>query len=274
MVKSIGVDIGGTNIRAGLISNGRIINSVTVSTQKKKSKELFNCVVSCIRKVWDDNIEYIGIGCPGPLDYKLGKVLKTPNLPFHNYDLKNRLEIEFRKTVFLDNDANCFSYAQFTKYEVSSLFGITLGTGVGSGFVLDGAIYHGRLFASEIGKIPFEEGILEDYLSESALVSVSLKNGIKVKSTHELFLLCMDGSKKAIKVFEGYGRNLGKAISIIHAVLDPEVVVIGGGISNAWRFFSKSMEKELSKRCIFRKPKVVKSMIKDAGILGAGMLGE
>ena len=115
MVKYIGLDIGGTHIKAGLITKtGKIQKEVSVDTQSfRGEKVVFENIVNAIEEVMTKDVKAIGIGCPGPLNTKKGTIIKTPNLPFKNYPLVSKLSKKLKlKNIVLDNDANCFALGE------------------------------------------------------------------------------------------------------------------------------------------------------------------
>ena len=156
MQNIIGVDLGGTNIKTALItSKGKIIKKYETSTQANKgSKTVVNNIIDSIEKIKSGKIAGIGIGSPGPLNYKTGTITNPVNLPFRNTPLRKIIQNKFKLKTFLDNDANCFAldeavFGQGKKYE--NVVGITLGTGFGGGLVINKKVYHGRNNAAELG---------------------------------------------------------------------------------------------------------------------------
>jgi len=274
---NLGIDIGGNSIKAAIISHGKIIKKLEVKTGKEK-KIIIEQLINIIKKLDKNNI---GIGCPGPLDIKKGIILNTPNIPLQNVRLKQILKKKFRKKIFIDNDANCFTLAEAlygaarkNKYVI----GLTLGTGIGSGFVIDKKIYHGRGKATELGHTTINfsgpkcncgnKGCAESYLNANAIVK---KSKLKIKNPAELYFLAKKHNKQALKEWKEYGKLLGIFIANIVDSFDPDIIVIGGNIAKAWNFFNKSMLEE-SKRAIIKPCKVVKAKLKDSGIIGAGSL--
>jgi glucokinase len=272
----IGIDVGGTTIKAGLIVKGRIVKRFMAPTQTRTSKQVIAALNECINALWQDDIKTIGIGIPGVVDRNQGVVIKTSNLPLYHIFIQEQLQREWQRSVIIDNDANCFALAHTHHYEVPVLLGITLGTGFGSGLVLDGVIYRGSAFASEIAKVPWHSTHIsteraEDIISKQGIISLADAFGIHINDPKELFDMAAT-AQNARRVFEVFGDELGKVLATAHMLYDPDVIVIGGNIAGAWRYFAKPMKSSLSQQSYFRVPKVVRSPIKDAGILGAGML--
>jgi len=281
----IGVDFGGTNIMAGLILNNKIIKKTEVKTEASKGKNaVIKNLIKAINSVMTKNVAGIGIGSPGPLDYRKGIIVKPKNIPLKNVNLKKVLEKKFKIPVVIDNDANCFTlgealYGSGKNYDC--VIGLTIGTGVGGGIVINKKIFHGRMNAGELGhtSINFNGikcncgniGCIEEYVSARGIMR--LAKGLKAKTPLEVYNLALKGNKKAIKVFEKMGFYLGIAAANFVNIFDPDIIIIGGGISNAWEFFSKSMKNTVKERCVVNKnPIIIKSRLKDAAIVGAASL--
>ncbi|MBS1266221.1 MAG: N-acetyl-D-glucosamine kinase [Candidatus Woesearchaeota archaeon] len=282
----VGLDIGGTSIKAGLVSKGKILSKAVVKTQTRKgTKAVFRNILDAIDSVKTKDISGIGVGCPGPLDYKKGVIINSPNVPLKNFKICSKLKKRFNTKVLLDNDVNCFALGE-TLYgsgkDFSFVVGVTLGTGVGGAIVLDKKIYHGRSNAGEFGHMTIKydgeyskcgnTGCFETMCSARGILRIAGLKGLKVRSPKEIYDLATNKDKVAKKVFEEYGEYLGIGLTNIIYALDPKVIIIGGNISLAWKYFSKSMKKSISKRCMFEPSKVLKSELRFAGIIGAASL--
>jgi len=281
----IGVDLGGTNIRAGLVLGSKVIKKVEVKTEPDKGKAIvIKNLVKAINNVMTKGVIGIGIGSPGPLDYRKGLIIRTKNIPLERVNLKKILEKKFNVPVFVDNDANCFAlgeavYGSGKKH--NCVIGLTIGTGVGGGIVINKKVLHGRLNAGELGHMTIKfdgrkarscnNGDLEEYVSTRGIMRTA--KGLKAKTPLDVYNLALKGNKKAINVFEKMGFYLGIAVANFVNIFDPDVVIIGGGISNAWKFFSKSMKKTVKQRAYVNKnPIIIQSRLKDAAVLGAALL--
>lgn len=275
----IGVDIGGTKTRAGLIEGKKIYKKIELLTEAKKGKEkVIRNITRAISHVLDKRAEGIGVGIAGLVSKN--KVTKTPNLPLNNFDIKKYIEKKFRKKTAVENDSRCAALAE-AKYGAGkgyrNMVMITLGTGVGGGIIIDGKIYRGKGNAGEIGHMTIKHdgiksrccnnhGCLEELTSARAVKRYFGEN----INPLEIEKMALMGDKKAIRAYEEMGRNLGIGIANIANILSPEIIVIGGGIANAWKLFEKEMNKEIRKRS-FAKTKVARAKIKDAGIIGAAL---
>ncbi|MBW2974931.1 ROK family protein, partial [Candidatus Woesearchaeota archaeon] len=238
-------------------------------------------IIDSIERLMDNDTGSIGIGSPGPLDYRTGIIGKTPNLPLQGVNLKSLIKSRFRKKVCIENDANCFVLAEAilgAGKKNSFVAGLTIGTGLGSGLVIDKKIYHGRCSAAEIGHTTINfngpkskcgnNGCLESYVSARGILS---RTSLKVDDTKELFDMASKGNKKALAAWEKTGFYLGIGITNIINTLDPEIIVIGGKIAGAWPYFNRKLKETVKERALF-KCKIVKSSLKDGGILGAALL--
>lgn len=283
MKSIIGVDIGGTTIKAGVVSKSKVIKKTKLKTEDNKGKAIvINNIISSIERLMDKNVAAICIGCPGPLNYKTGLIGKTPNLPLGGVNLKKIIKKKFKKKVYIDNDANCFALAEAVlgagkKYK--NVVGLTIGTGLGSGLVINKKVYHGKCFATEIGHMTINfngpksrcgnDGCLESYVSIRGILSIAKR--LNVKSVEELSNLASLGNKRALAVWKETGSYLGIGIANVINILNPEIIIIGGQIAKAWPYFNKKMKEIVKKRALFS-CKIVKSELKDAGILGAALL--
>jgi glucokinase len=279
----IGVDLGGTNIKTGLVDlSGKIIKKYEIPTEAKKgTKAVIDNIAKTIRAVETGKVIGIGIGSPGPLNYRTGTILNPVNLPFRKTPLRAIIQDKFKVKTFLDNDANCFALAeaifgQGKNYE--NVAGITLGTGVGGGVVICKKIYHGKNNAAELGHMTIKydgprsrcgnHGCIETHASARGIKSLFDKKS----DPKQIEDLAIQGNKKALKTYNKMGCFLGVGITNIIYAFDPDIIVLGGKISNGWILFRKAMNKEIKDRYFSIPGKVVKSNLKEPGILGAAAL--
>lgn len=309
---AIGIDIGGTNLRGAIVNRkGEFLERYTRSSQANKGIDhLIENLILLIEKL-DTNSEIsgIGIGIPGIIDARNGILTQAPNIRnVSNYPLIKVLtrQIKSGRNLFIENDANCAAMGEFTfgaGKNVDSLIMITLGTGVGGGIILDGKIWRGAYgMAGEIGHMKIYpggykcncggRGCLESYSSLGGIKNY-IKEGInnnkintslinEIKSTREedypelFFKKAKSGNKFAGNLWNEFGKTLGIGIANLTNLLNVELVVIGGGIANAWGMFIdqlKQSAKENTLTAPYRNLKIVKSKLKgDAGILGAASL--
>ncbi len=302
----IGVDIGGTFIKAGVVDkSGNILGSIKVPTHSKHDSdscrlaesnrsEVIHTIIFAIERLMPKHgkgISHISVGVPGSVDVKNGNILHSPNTPLSNVPLAKILQSRFKKKVILENDANCFGIAEAkigAGRTCKNVLCLTLGTGIGSALVVDGKLFKGKGGAPELGHttINLNEpkcscgnfGCVEEYISSRGLLRIAYSYGLgtknisTVKDPLDIFLAAEKGNKKAIKTFDEYGRLLGTALANFVDAFDPDIIILGGQISKSWKYFSKSMAAEMKKRSFLSPCKVVQTKIEEAGVVGAGLL--
>lgn len=243
----IGVDLGGTKIHAARIRNGKVEATVrqTISATAGEAQVLDE-IFQAIDRVKDGNLAAIGIGVPGLVDLQEGRVLDVVNIPsWKNVPLKSKLETLFRVPAFVNNDANCFALGE--KYfghgrQVNALVGLTIGTGLGAGIVINGKLYCGlQCGAGEFGMLPYLQHNYEYYCSGQFFRQVHGLDG------QEVFERAAKNDARALQIFEAFGHHLGMALTAIFYALAPEMIVLGGSISRAFPYFEKSMRQTLQK---------------------------
>jgi len=241
----IGVDLGGTTVDSGLIKNSNIekIFSLNISAEKSEL-DILEQVIQTIENVYVESVAGIGIGVPGLINVEKGIVYNLQNIPsWQEVHLKEKLENHFGVPVYVNNDANCL--AAGVKYfgigkESRNLAGLALGTGMGTGVIIDGKLYSGSHGgAGEFGMIPYRDHNYEYYCSGQFF-----KTEYEI-SGKDLYNKAKKDDKKALRIFEIFGGHLGKAITAILYAFDPEMIVLGGSVSKAYWFFKKSMQREI-----------------------------
>lgn len=244
-IKTIGVDIGGTKIAAGLVEGDEILISETLPTPTLGTvEEVVQVVIDAIQKVMNDDVKGIGIGAPGLIDTQKGIVHDVQNIPsFKSVPLTSIIEKTFELPVFLNNDANCFALGAKSfdlGKKFNNLVGLTLGTGLGGGLVINGHLYEGKgCGAGEFGYIPYRDGILEQYCSGQFF---QRQYNITGKDANDL---AVQGDENAIQMFNRFGYHIGEAIKIAAHLFAPDAVILGGSVSRNYRFFEKSMWKSI-----------------------------
>lgn len=295
----IGIDLGGTNLKIALLDlNYRIIIKRNLSTRAFLNPHfLIQAITDSILKIIKDsrltklNIFGVGLGLPGPVDAQRGKVYFLPNIAgWKNINLKVILSKKLRLPVFLDNDAKLMSLAEYTlgaARGAKCAVCITLGTGVGGGIVIDGRIYRGvNNIAGEIGHLPINESgpvcncggraCLEAYIGNNRILRQAKKIFKRDISLEELSALAKKSDSRALKIWSGVGNRLGMALVSVVNLLNPDRIVIGGGVANAGAILFDPVKKFIVKRAMpvqARDVKIVKARLgPDAGIIGAAIL--
>jgi glucokinase len=288
----VGVDLGGTNIVVGALpqdgNKGEVLSPLTVPTEAHRgAKFVVDRIVGLIEETMDvvttqrggsrDDFAGVGIGSPGPLDRSTGTVINTPNLGWRNFPLRDLISNAVGLPATLDNDANCATYGEWWQgagRDVDTLVGLTLGTGIGGGIVLNGEIFHGASDAAgEIGHMTIEAngrkckcgnyGCLEAYASGPAIalravegleagtesLLPALVNGrleeITAATVYEAVVL---GDAYANDVMRETAKILGAGIANMINVLNPEMVVIAGGVTRAGDHLFSPLRAEVRKR--------------------------
>lgn len=282
------LDIGGTKTAIALFNNsGQIIKKKVFLTNRSKSASfILNNLYKAINEVkGKKNIKAIGIAIAGVVDPKTGKpiYLKKFSNTFQKINLKTTFEKKYKAEVFIDNDATLFTYAehkigQAQKY--NNIIGLTLGTGIGGGIIIDGKIYNGKGFASEFGHMILEEesdvkcscnkfGHFESLASGTAMINLYKKlTGLK-KDTFEIEKLANQKDNDAIEVINIMSKYLATGIvNIIHS-LNPDAIVIGGGLVRVKLLWNQTI-KEIKQKLIHKeleKTKIIKSQMEDDAVL-------
>ncbi len=295
----IGIDLGGTNLKAALLDTRyRIIRKESLSTRDFSDKEsLINAIAGCVNKLIKENklkkgnVFGVGLGLPGPINARQGLVHFFPNIPgWKDIRLKKILEKKIKLPVFLDNDANLMSLAEHSIGAAKGFRNVvclTLGTGVGGGLIVEGKLYRGSSYAAgEIGHIPVNEdgprcncggkACLETYIGNKRIIEQARRSFKRDISLEDLSQLANSGNKKAKAIWSKVGQSLGVALAGIVNLLNPDCVVIGGGVANAGRVLFDQVKDTISKRAMgvpAKQVKIFKAKLgDDAGLIGAAIL--
>ena len=310
-----GIDVGGTGIQVGVVDEtGHIIAKSSMVTEvgvpyQEQIAGMARCVQEAMNKAGlpMSELKSVGAGVPGLADQKTGMVAYCPNIHWTDVPFREEFQKHIDKPVFIDNDATVAGLAEsvagVSAGSDSSVF-LTLGTGVGGGIVINGKVWNGAHgVGSEIGHMILEadgepcncgnNGCLERYCSATAIIRMareqmdnhpdslilSMAEGDKAKINAKIvFDAAREGDPTAVKVFRRYIRYLGQAIASIVNFLDPEVVVLGGGVSKAGAFLLDAVRAEVPKYVLYKTMPLARIELArlgpDAGIIGAAMLGQ
>lgn len=271
----IGVFLEGKILMVGKVKNGSIISSSSQIIDRHQSEEaVISVLVKAVAEHFDSDVAGIGIGVPSLVDVAKGIVYKVARIPsWREVHLKDILESQFGVKVYVNNDANCFAvgelyFGKAQNYE--NVVGLIIGQGVGAGIIFKGHLYSGtNCGAGEIGSIPYKDHDFEYYCSESFFEE---KYG---QSFETLLDRANKKDKIALALFEQYGNDLGNVIKALMYTVDPQIIVIGGNISQAFPYFKKAMNTQV-KTFIYKhslkKLKIVQTDHNDIAILGAASL--
>lgn len=309
----IGVDVGGTGIQIGALnSKNEIIAKGSIPTAADQPfavqvQQIVNCILETVSTVnlTQDDIEFVGVGIPGIAAPGTGEIIKCTNMGWNHVPFGEEFKKRLNKPIMIDNDANVAALAEsvagISKNTSSSVF-ITIGTGIGSGIIINDKIWSGfHGIGGELGhtilKIDGEpctcgnNGCLERYCSATAIIRMGREEA--AKKPESLILSLADGDLKkisaktvfeaarkqdsaAMDVFQRFCDYLGQAIANVVNFLDPEVIVLGGGVSKAGAFLLDNVRRTYRQYVVFRDqpmPAVELAVLgADAGIIGAAML--
>ncbi|MEE9442962.1 MAG: ROK family protein [candidate division Zixibacteria bacterium] len=310
-----GIDIGATNIKYGLVeSDGKIKFRGKITTPGTGlPNKLFEKIIYCAEQLLfeaddlDLPVGYLGVGSPGAINVKTGVVAGAcPNIPgWVGFHLRDRLSEHLNIPIFIDNDANCAGLAEYRfgagqGYE--DIICLTVGTGIGGGIIRNGEIYHGSNYsAGEIGHTRiiidksggFESDILERLVSSRAIL-MRVKNRLEQEMTpafqnilggdlsrltiRRVFSALNKGDKIAHDVINESARILGVALSGIVNLLNPELIIIGGGVAEGGHKFVDIARETIMSECLPVAAETLEvvptRMGNDAGFIGAAFLGE
>lgn len=273
----LGLDIGGTGIKGGVLINGHLEDIRSIETPAAKSQEfILETIADFIETYAHHEVTGIGIGIPGLVDVQKGIILGLTNIPaFQHVELKKFLTERFSVPVFVNNDANCFALGVY-KYGIGknykNLVGITLGTGVGSGIVINGQLYSGvNSAAGEWCNVAYLDHNYEHYCSGKFF------HAYYFNRPKSLAKLALNGDSKALKAFDEYGHHLGELIKNILYALAPEAIVLGGSIRKTYPLFKNSLHRSLSSFAyptVLQNVKILLSELDETAIHGAVALVE
>ena len=310
----VGVDIGGTNLNVGVvpIGGGTPLAFRSEPTEAQRGAKfvvdrVVKMIKDSIRDVMDQQncgreaFAGIGIGSPGPLDRKSGTVISTPNLGWRNFPLRDLIQNAVEMPATLDNDANAATYGEWWQgagRNVDTLVGVTLGTGIGGGMVLEGELYHGAAdAAAEIGHMTIDStgrkckcgnyGCLEAYASGPAIAAraveglesgadsilPALAGDLENITAETVYEAVVQGDPYATEVMHDTAKFLGVGLANIINILNPEMLVISGGVTRAGDHLFIPLRTEVRRRA-FRVAeqscRIVASELQGkAGVIGA-----
>ena len=271
----IGVDLGGTKVAVGRVREGEVLQLVRRSVPAHEDKDTVLAVVmDAITEVMTPEVVAIGSGVPSVVDVVEGIVREVGNIPsWKAVPLKAELERRFGIPAVVDNDANAFALGEMVFGAGRGrrhLVGITLGTGLGAGVVMDGRLLHGaNCGVGELGKTARKGMRLEDWCAGPYF---QREWGVGADEVHRR---ARQGDPEALRIFKCYGDEMATAIMTAVYVYDPEIIVLGGSISTAFAFFEATMRQGLGS---FAYPHIIdrlvieRSRLDHVAVLGAAAL--
>jgi glucokinase len=295
---SIGVDLGGTNLRAAAVSRGGImLDKISGSTQLSAGRDavigdIVNAIFALREKIDDGPLAGVGIGVPGFIDIEKGFIVGSNNLPeFEKFPVRDEIERLLGTHVILENDANAAALGEKwigAGKEVDNLILLTLGTGIGGGVISRGRILHGcRGMAGEFGHMTVypngnpcgcgNYGCLEKHASATAIVAMARMLSLGQNLTAEgVYRLAVTGNTRAKMCFRVMGEALGIAIGNLINAFNFPLYLLSGGVLAAWDMFAPVMLEQIELRSFtYRnaKTRVDKAILgNEAGLYGAAYL--
>lgn len=271
--KILGIDLGGTSMKAGLVEENHLSGIVSQRVNALASaEEVLEDLFRFSDKLVTKEVDAIGIGVPGLVVE--GMVYDVVNIPsWKEIPLQRLMQERYQLPAVLNNDANCFALGEFYFGKGrghDSMIGLTIGTGLGSGIIINKKLYSGNNGgAGEFGMISYLDRYYEYYASGQFF-----QNSYGI-SGETVFKNACAGDKAAVEMYKEMGRHLGKAIKTILYATDISLIILGGSVSKAYAFFSTTMWEEI-KTFVFRRAlkqlKIEVSELENSGILGAAAL--
>lgn len=296
---AIGIDIGGTNIKAALVSNkGEAVKSLKESS----AGDILASAQKMVEELFNDEVAGVGIGIAGLIDKNKGIVTFSPNIhAIEGIDFTNTFKKKFHVPVFLENDANAAALGEKwmgAGQRFNNFVLLTLGTGIGGGIIYEGELAD---FAAEVGHMSINAdgakcpcgnlGCLELYVAANAIktrVITALEQGAESLlkeycqgafykiTTEDIYKFALDGDSISRDALRETGRYLGVGITNIIDILSPEAIILGGGLIGAWNIYVQEAMKEASRRTLaslFEKVEIIPAKLGDeAGAVGAAKL--
>jgi len=308
---AIGIDLGGTGIKLGLVDvTGKLIRTFRFGTPSKKDPEEVAALIveqaeALIHTVGKRAIVGIGVGAAGDVEPGTGIIRISPNLQWKDVPLKALLSRSLKYSIRVENDANVAAWAAYVveaKRKVRNLLCVTLGTGIGGGIVMDGRLYRGSSgSAGEIGHMTlFPEGVpclcgnvgcLERYvgaraMSEEArraieageltLITRLVNNDLSKIEPLVLQEAARKGDRLALQLWEQAGERLGITLAGVVNFMNPEWIVLAGGLSGSGKLLLDPLSRTIFKRSFSTAAKtarlIVSKLNQDLGIVGAGLV--
>lgn len=310
----VGVDLGGTNLVVGALSadGSRQFGMHSVPTRAKQGADaVVERIVDLVERVIAETLQAtggsrdrilgVGVGSPGPLNRQTGVVIETPNLGWTNFPLRDRVAAAVGLKVTLDNDANCATLGEWwlgAARGSKQVVGLTLGTGIGGGLILDGRLYHGASdVAGELGHTTIDSngrrcscgnyGCLEAYASgpaiavravealaggEASLLRELAGGDVGAITAETVYDAARRGDMVALEVVRDTARFLGTGVANFLNIFNPEVVVLAGGVTHAGDALFDPLRAEVRRRAFksaVDRCRIVPGALANSGVVGA-----
>jgi glucokinase len=271
----IGIDLGGTNVRCGLVNENAVsaIHSKRINSQASV-EEVMQDIFALTDQLINGSVNAIGIGVPSVVDLEQGIVYDVQNIPsWKKVPLKKWMEERYQRPVIVNNDANCFALGEHyygKGKDQRSMIGLTIGTGLGAGIIIHNKLYAGaNCGAGEFGMVEYLDKFYEYYACGQFFQNVYHIDGEVV------FKKAATGDAEAISMYGEMGTHLGNAIKTILYTYDIGLIILGGSVRQAYPYFSENMWKRIHTLVYPRSAERLQvkiSELENSGILGAAAL--
>lgn len=237
-------------MRAGLVDGNSLLKLLSEPCRADKPEsEVAEHIFTLVDRLMTPEVTAIGVGVPSVVDSVNGIVYDVVGIPsWKEVHLKDMIERRFGIPAYINNDCNCFALGIFRAGMVKdfrSAVCVTLGTGVGCGIIIDGMLYNGNnTGAGEIGCIPYLDKDYEYYCSSRFFVG-------KATTGKQAAQMANEGNLEALSLWNEFGRNLGRLVTMIVYAYDPEIIVFGGSIAKAHNLYEDAMRQEFASSCIY-----------------------
>jgi glucokinase len=292
--RTIGVDVGGTKIAAGVVDQeGRIEQRVEQPTQLGSQEELLAELDRVVEELLTDDVAALGFGIPSTIDQRSGRVVSSVHIPLADLAFRDRMSERFSLPVGIDNDGNA---ATIGEWKVGAgrgarhLVMLTLGTGIGGGLILDGKPYRGSVGAgAELGHIVLQyggepcggacegHGHFEQYGSGRAADRAAATILGTGSHARDLVVAAREGNDAALEAMHEIGRRLGAGIGSLVNIFNPELVVLGGGFASALDLLLEPAREVVAQEALRPGRDLVRivpaELGGEAGLVGAGFVG-
>ena len=248
----LGIDIGGTTINMGLVKGSVIVSKKTVPSFEKEwtKQQTLDYLCEQINGIISPEVEHIGIGVPTLVDPAKGIAYQAANIPsWDEVNIKEAVQKRFGVPVSVNNDSNCFALGAAAMLGAGEriIVGITLGTGLGTGVIVDGKLLDGtHCGVGEIGSLPYNGHDYEEFCSKKFFTSHNLDGKAAADKADE-------GDPAMVELHNEFGRHLGEFLAVVMYAYDADCIIIGGGVANSYRHFEKSMKETLAARYPYTK---------------------
>jgi glucokinase len=291
--RAIGVDVGGTKILAGAVDRqGAVVRRDERRTEVSSQEELLAQLDDVVETLLDDDIVALGFGLPSTIDQLAGRAVSSVHIPLADVDFRDRMAERFRLPVAIDNDGNAAAVAEWqlgAGRGASNVVLLTLGTGIGGGLILDGRPYRGSVgAAAELGHIVLDYGGIAcgggcsgyghfEVLASGRSADVAARQRFGEGTAHTLVEAAKNGDQGATDDIAHIGHFLGAGIASLVNIFNPEVVVLGGGFSEAGPLLLEPARETLAREALKPARDLVRiewaQLGPKAGMIGAALVG-